>query len=34
MQDENIAATAEDDGKYAEPGVYTMYVQYVLLEDQ
>ena len=31
---QNIAATAEDDGKYAEPGVYTMYVQYVLLEDQ
>ena len=34
------AATAQDivttnaAGNYAEPGVYTMYVQYVLLEDQ
>tara|TARA_R110001592_G_scaffold125325_3_gene335227 strand:- start:3587 stop:4363 length:777 start_codon:yes stop_codon:yes gene_type:complete len=34
------AATAEDiitanaAGNYAEPGVYTMYVQYILLEDQ
>jgi hypothetical protein len=33
-------ATAQDivtsnaAGTYAEPGVYTMYVQYVLLEDQ
>lgn len=29
---QNIAA--DDAAKYAEPGVYTMYVQYVLLEDQ
>jgi hypothetical protein len=26
--------TSNDAGNYAEPGVYTMYVQYVLLEDQ
>ncbi len=26
--------TANAAGKYAEPGVYTMYVQYILLEDQ
>ena len=26
--------TVSGAGKYAEPGVYTMYVQYVLLEDQ
>ena len=26
--------TSNAAGKYAEPGVYTMYVQYVLLEDQ
>ena len=34
------SSTAEDivsangAGTYAEPGVYTMYVQYILLEDQ
>lgn len=27
-------ATANAAGNYAEPGVYTMYVQYILLEDQ
>ena len=26
--------TTNGAGTYAEPGVYTMYVQYVLLEDQ
>jgi len=26
--------TANAAGNYAEPGVYTMFVQYVLLEDQ
>ena len=26
--------TTNSAGNYAEPGVYTMYVQYVLLEDQ
>ena len=26
--------TVNGGGAYAEPGVYTMYVQYILLEDQ
>jgi hypothetical protein len=26
--------TVNDAGSYAEPGVYTMHVQYILLEDQ
>ena len=26
--------TVNGAGSYAEPGVYTMYVQYILLEDQ
>ena len=31
---QDIVTTTTDAGNYAEPGVYTMYVQYVLLEDQ
>jgi len=31
---QDIVTTSTDAGNYAEPGVYTMYVQYVLLEDQ
>jgi hypothetical protein len=30
---ENLVA-ANGAGSYAQPGVYTMYVQYILLEDQ
>ena len=31
---QDIVTTTGDSANYAEPGVYTMYVQYVLLEDQ
>lgn len=31
---ENIPTISGTAGSYAEPGVYTMYVQYILLEDQ
>ena len=31
---QDIVTTTSQAGNYAEPGVYTMYVQYVLLEDQ